>query len=253
MKKDDIGNRMKGYYEQRGRNYLTRRTPVILRLDGKAFHSFTKDFERPFSKTLSDLMTDTALYLVRNIQGAKLCYTQSDEISILITDFDKLTTDAWFNYETSKMNSIAASMCTAQFNRLLTTNILEASSFNTKNIWDWDQVLSKLAMFDCRAFNIPPEEIPNYFRWRYDDWLRNSIQMLSQSHFSHKELHGKNRADMHEMLHKIDVNWADLDPLWKNGTLLYKNDKGWIKDTECQWIKHVGFLDFCKTIIAREE
>lgn len=118
MKKDSLGNRMKEYYEKRGRKYLTRRVPVILRLDGKAFHTFTKGFERPFSQELSDLMTDTALYLCENIQGAKLCYTQSDEITILITDFDKLTTDAWFGYETSKMNSIAASMAGAVFNDL---------------------------------------------------------------------------------------------------------------------------------------
>lgn len=151
-KKDSLGDRMKNNYENRNKTYLTRRVPVILRLDGKAFHTYTKGFERPFSKPLSDLMTDTALFLCENIQGAKLCYTQSDEITILITDFDKITSDAWFGYESSKMNSIAASMAGVLFNDL-------AKRRGTGK--------DKYAFFDCRAFNIPEAEVANCFRWRY--------------------------------------------------------------------------------------
>lgn len=238
MRKDSLGDRMKEYYEKRGRKYLTRRTPVILRLDGKCFSTYTKNFERPFSQPLSDLMTDTAKFLCENIQGAKLCYTQSDEITILITDFDRLTSDCWFGYETSKMNSIAASMAGSVFNDL------------ARRRGDKMGGLNKLAFFDCRAFNIPKEEIVNCFRWRYQDWLRNSIQMLAQAHFSHKELHGKNKGMMHDMLMlEKNVNWNDLKPLWKNGTLLYKEDGKWIKDSDIKWVQEDKFLSFVDELI----
>lgn len=237
-RRDSLGDRMKEYYEKRGRNYLTRRTPVILRLDGKAFHTYTKGFERPFSKPLSDLMTDTALFLCKNIQGAKLCYTQSDEITILITDFDDLKTDAWFDYETSKINSIASSLATAKFNQLVQKRLPGRAD--------------KLAFFDCRSFNIPREEVMNCFRWRYQDWLRNSIQMLSQAHFSHRELHGKNKSDMHEMLFtEKGINWNDLDPLWKNGTLIYKTEGKWIKNSDIKvMMESSGFSNFCDWIMG---
>lgn len=260
MEKDDLGNRMKDNYEKRGRKYLTRRVPVILRLDGKAFHTYTKDFERPFSKPLSDLMTDTAKFLCENIQGAKLAYTQSDEITILITDFDKLTSDAWFNYESSKMNSIAASMAGSYFNKRYLTYYMneflgpyvEMQTYK-ESLDELASVISKqkLAFFDCRAFNIPEAEIVNCFRWRYQDWLRNSIQMLAQSHFSHKELHGKNKGNMHDMLMlEKGVNWNDLDPLWKNGTLLYKAQEGkWKKDSDIKWVQEPMFLEFVDSLI----
>lgn len=240
--KDSLGNRMKENYEKRGRLYLTRRTPVILRLDGKAFHTFTKGFKRPFDKTLSDLMTDSALYLCQNIQGAKLCYVQSDEISILVTDYDNIKTDAWFNYETSKMNSIAASMCSAKFNNLLSSKRIPSKI---------------LAFFDCRSFNIPENEVMNYFRWRYRDWLRNSIQMLAQSHFSHKQLNKKNQKDMISMLEEKNVRWNELDNLWKNGTLIYRNELDYDYEVKGNWNKHtdIRFIDedifdhFIKAII----
>jgi len=237
-KRDSLGDRMKNSYENRNKTYLTKRTPVMLRLDGKAFSTYTKGFERPFSKPLSDLMTDTALFLAQEIQGAKLVYTQSDEISILITDFDDIKTDAWFGYETSKMNSIAASLATGKFN-----DLVRRRGLNTKN--------DKLAFFDCRAFTIPREEVMNCFRWRYQDWLRNSIQMLAQANFSHKELHGKNKSNMHDMLMlEKGINWNDLDPLWKNGTLIYKNDEGkWFKDNDIKFIQEEGFSDFCKKVM----
>lgn len=227
---------MKENYEMRGRHYLTRRTPVMLRLDGKAFHTFTKGFKRPFDQTLSDLMTDTAMYLANEIQGTKLVYVQSDEISILVTDFDKLTTSPWFDYETSKMNSIAASMAAAYFNTEL-----------RKRVEGMDY---KYPSFDCRTFNLPNEEVANYFRWRYQDWLRNSVSMLAQAHFSTKELHGKNRADMHEMLHTKDVNWAKLDNLWKNGTLIYRENGKFNKFTDIKWIKDTAFVDFVTDLMT---
>jgi tRNA(His) 5'-end guanylyltransferase len=177
--------------------------PVILRLDGKCFHSLTRKCRKPFDDGFGKLMIYTANHLMSNIQGAKFAYVQSDEISLLLTDFDRLTTDAWFDYNLQKIVSISASY---------------ASTFFTSQ---WDT----LAIFDSRAFNVPKEEVTNYFIWRQQDWFRNSIQMLSQSYFSTKQLHKKNTSDMHEMLHSKGVNWANLDDRWKNGTSIVKSEE----------------------------
>lgn len=208
MNKDSIGNRMKENYENRYRLKLTRRMPVIMRLDGKAFHSITKGCEKPFDRSFLASMQLTALKLCTEIQGAKCAYTQSDEISILITDFDKLTTDAWFDYNIQKMVSVSAGIASACF-----------SSFFCHG--------GKYAVFDSRVFNVPKEEVCNYFVWRQQDWIRNSVQMYAQSVFSYRQLHKKNQADMHEMLHKKGLNWASLDFVWKNGTFISKSDGAW--------------------------
>ena len=200
MSSDSLGDRMKNLYENRARAYLTRRTPVIMRLDGKSFHTFTKGFNRPFDDNLHNAMVATTIAVFNEIQGAKLAYTQSDEISILITDFERFSTEAYFDYNIQKMCSVAASVA--------------AAHFNARNISD------KLAYFDCRVFNIPENEVRNYFIWRQKDWYRNSVQMVGQANFSHKELHQKKLPDIHEMLHKKGINWATDYKNWqKNGTI----------------------------------
>jgi len=225
IKKDGLGDRMKSFYEDASRFYLTRRTPVIMRLDGKAFHTLTKDCEKPFDNRLSLSMEETAEELMKEIQGAKFAYSQSDEISILITDFETIETGAWFDYNIQKMCSVSASIASNAFN---SQGILQRGG------------TEKLAEFDCRVFNIPKEEVVNYFRWRYKDWLRNSIQMLAQSHFSQKELHGKKREDLHEMLHNIGVNWADLSNKWKNGIVLSKDSVSYLfNPMEEAWVKKI--------------
>ena len=200
MAGDFLGDRMKEFYEDRNRIKLMRRTPVILRLDGRAFHTLTRHMEKPFDRNFIRNMQATAEHVFQNIQGAKACYTQSDEISVLICDYDTIDTNAWFDYNVQKMVSISASL---------------ASVCMSVRI-------GKAVEFDARCFNIPREEVLNYFRWRYNDWTRNSVQMLSRAHFSHKELNCKGRADMHEMLHAKGINWADLDPVCKNGTIILK-------------------------------
>ena len=214
MIKDDIGNRMKHNYENRSRFYLTRRTPVIMRLDGRAFHTFTRNAQKPYDELFSKCMNFTALFLCSEIQGAKCAYIQSDEISILITDFDKLTTEAWFDYNIQKMTSISAGLASVYFFKEIGSPI------------DFRKEIS-LPVFDSRVFNLPKEEVCNYFIWRQIDWVRNSLQMLAQSNFSHKELQNKNSQDLHEMLYAKNINWANLEPKWKNGTFYYKADNGW--------------------------
>lgn len=198
MDKSSLGDRMKDAYEARSRTYLTRRTPVILRLDGKAFHTFTRGCDKPFDQKLIDAMTTTAQYLVDNIQGARLSYTQSDEISILLCDYDRHETHAWFDYQVQKMCSVAASMATAMFNKAYESNAL--------------------AMFDCRAFILPKEEVSNYFLWRYQDWARNSVSMVAQSMFSHKTLQHKNVVEMERMILAKGWEWLQYPGSWRHGT-----------------------------------
>lgn len=198
---DSLGDRMKANYENRTRFCLTRRTPVILRLDGRAFHTLTKFCSKPFDLKFSDSMRRTTEALCSDIQGARFAYTQSDEISLLLTDFDNLTTEAWFDYNIQKVVSVSAGIASAQFS----------------------QEFGPRGVFDCRAFNIPEAEVANYFIWRQKDWIRNSVQMLGQAHFFHGQLQGKSLPDIHEMLHQEGVNWVDLPKRWKNGQMVYRD------------------------------
>ena len=202
---ESLGNRMKGNYENRSQSYLLRRMPVIIRLDGRSFHTLTRKCDKPFDEKLSNCITTTALHICSEIQGVKCAYTQSDEISLLLTDFDTLTTMAWFDYNVQKVVSISASIASVKFSEL------------------W----GSSGVFDSRAFNLPKEEVANYFVWRQKDWIRNSVMMLAQSHFSHKQLHQKGQSDMHEMLLGKDINWNELELRWKNGQLINRIDSVW--------------------------
>jgi tRNA(His) 5'-end guanylyltransferase len=221
--KDSLGDRIKSQYEDRTRYFLPRRTYTILRLDGKAFHTYTKGLARPFDKGLMADMDAAILATLPQIQGAVCAYTQSDEISILLTDFVTENTDAWFDGNIQKMSSVAASILTAEFNRYrmwrsdITHDEWCVFPFGKYNV----------AYFDCRAFTIPDRtEVMNYFRWRQQDCIRNSVSMVTQSNFSHKELHGKSQSDMHEMLHTKGINWAtDFTDGEKNGRIILKEYK----------------------------
>lgn len=226
--KDPIGDRMKSFYENRTRFKLTRRTNTIIRVDGKAFSNYTKDLTRPFDQGLMEDMDKTTEYLCQNIQGAKFGYVQSDEISILLTDYDDITTDAWFDGNLQKMASIAASLATAKFNQLrlarfcrnegIEPKYREESFIHTKEI-----ELFKLAMFDARVFQIPyQEEVINYFIWRQQDASRNSVSSVAQSLYSPKELHGKKTNEMQEMIFQKGINWNDYTPREKRGSVIRK-------------------------------
>lgn len=202
LKKDSLGDRMKGAYEDPFRIHLSRRVPMIIRLDGKAFHSYTKSFEKPFDVTLMKAFKASAEFLLNEISGAKIAYTQSDELSILVTDYDEFSTQSWFDKNLQKVVSVASSLITAKFNQFM----LE----NTK--------IKSLAFFDARAFLVPKEEVNNYFLWRQNDASRNSISSLAQSKFSHKDLHKKNTSQMQDMLmEKFQINWNNLETWKKRG------------------------------------
>lgn len=240
-KKDTLGDRMK-QYEYVNRTYLMRRSPVILRLDGKCFHSFTRGFKKPFDDVLIATMQETMKFLCENIQGCVLGYTQSDEITLVLIDYKELDSCAWFDNNIQKMCSVAASMTTLAFNRFFGTNMGLFSSQHTeidfadgdrcikfheseyeKRYDAYTKAIDKGAMFDARAFNVPKEEVCNCILWRQNDATRNSIEMVGQAYFPHNELQNKSCAQIQDMLMiKKGINWNDFPTYQKRGSCCIK-------------------------------
>lgn len=260
MDKTTIGDRMKNNYENITRYYITRRMPVIIRVDGRSFHTFTKGFKKPFDDILVKTMQDTMKYLCENIQGCVLGYTQSDEISLVLTDYAELTTDAWFGNNLQKMCSISASMATLAFNKAFTRNISKQSKrFYTEYLEEKDAsyietleiAMNKGAMFDSRVFTIPKEEVCNALIWRQQDATRNSIQSVGQANFSQKELHGKSCNDIQDMLMlQKGINWNDYSTTLKRGSCCIKADDSL---TEYDEVGNIcGYTERSKWVIDNE-
>lgn len=238
MDRTTLGDRMKNNYENITRYYLTRRMPVIIRIDGKAFHTFTRGFKKPFDDIFVKTMQETMKYLCENIQGCVLGYTQSDEISLVLTDYTELTTDAWFGNNLQKMCSVSASMATLAFNKFFSEQVQDfmydccneyGDSVLPEKQNDYDFAYNvyfkKLdtAMFDSRVFTIPKEEVCNYMIWRQQDATRNSIQSVGQANFSQKELHGKSCNNIQDMLMlQKGINWNDYATTLKRGSCCIK-------------------------------
>ena len=236
MVNDALGDRMKEY-ESRNQYFLQRRTPVIIRVDGKAFHTFTRGFQKPFDEVLGNAMVRTMEYLCQNISGVVFGFVQSDEITLVLQDYRKLNTDAWFGYRTDKLCSIAASMATMAFNRYFEEEVglwfsqhifakEQIGNEKEMNIWDaYKTAMQRGAMFDARCFNIPKEEVCNCIYWRQLDATRNSIQMVGQANFSHAELQGKSCNVIQDMLHEQrGINWNGLPTRWKRGVAWTKTN-----------------------------
>lgn len=262
MTKDALSVRMKSY-EAKSRSYLERHTPVIIRIDGKSFHTFTKGFVKPFDDVLIKAMQSTMKYLCENIQGCVFGYTQNDEISLVLTDYAEPTTDAWFDNNLQKMCSISASMATMAFNKYFSEIVMQlesdvAQEYETDGDTEWVIKMEKYlkayriscengAMFDARVFTIPKEEVCNYFIWRQQDAVRNSILSVGQANYSHKDLHGKSCNEVCNMLLEKNINWEELSDSCKYGSACYK------KDTICsvnsktheQIIRKKWYLDLC--------
>lgn len=229
--KDELGSRMKENYENRAKTALLRRTPVAIRIDGKAFHTFTRNFDKPFDRLLMTVMQGTMKYLCENIPGCVLGYTQSDEITLILTDYKRLSSNAWFDYEVQKMSSIAASMATMAFNKFFAKNVSDFYKNSKGSPYDidlgaiYEKAIDKGAMFDARCFNIPKEEVTNLVYWRQQDASKNSVQMVARAYFSHKELQNKNTSQMQEMLFTLKgVNWNDYPTDCKRGSCCVKVD-----------------------------
>ncbi len=233
MDTSDLANRMKDY-EKRNRYYLQKRLPVIIRLDSRAGHTFTKGFKRPFDEIFMKSMQETAKYLCENIQGCQCAYIQSDEITLLLVDYEKLNTESWFDYRIDKIISISAAMATLAFNKYFTSNA-EMYIDDFYEAWNHSDVEEKYVkvlkkaikmglVFDSRVFNLPKEEVTNNFYWRQLDASRNSIQMVGQANFSHKELQHKSCNDIQDMLMtQKGINWNDLSTYQKRGSCVVRN------------------------------
>jgi tRNA(His) guanylyltransferase len=225
--KDALGDRMKANYESRTRQFLMRRNYTVIRIDGKAFHAYVRGLQEPFDSALMKDMDQTAAVLCKEIGGAKFAFVQSDEISILITDFDNLQTQAWFDNNIQKMVSVSASVATAHFNQFRQRR-------ETNDVWGM-----KLAYFDSRVFQLPNKsEVENYFIWRQQDSTRNSILSAAQALYSHKQLEGKNTSELQEMIFEKGINWNDYTGGCKRGRIIVKEEY----DLEVEQV-HIGGAD----------
>lgn len=267
----DIATRMKGY-EKSSRHYLTPRVPVMLRIDGRAFHTFTKGFAKPFDdEILLKAMRQTMKTLCEMIPGCVLGYTQSDEITLVILD-QNTQADPWFGFCQNKIESITASMATMLFNQafykayqdyykrltfasryyndmsrsfahkaaleedvekcIVFQSIEHVLNINDDIIGDkldflYEKYHSKFhtAMFDCRAFNIPKEEICNNLIWRQQDATRNSIQQVAHTYFSHGELNNLSCDELQEKLfQEKSINWNNYPTRLKRGSCCVRKD-----------------------------
>lgn len=207
--RDGLGARMKSQYEDRTRYMLPRRTYTVIRCDGRAFHTITRKATKPFDQLFHSMMVKAAIALAKEVQGVKIGYVQSDEISIVATDFDRVETEAWFDGNIQKVVSIAASVVTRAF--------------------PWDG-----AHFDARAFTIPdPVEVENYLIWRQKDAIRNSVSSLAQCYFSPAELYGRKQDDMLNMLIGRGVHWDNQPIHVQRGTVVFQHPEwGWLPDYE---------------------
>ena len=273
MDRSDLATRMKENYEKVSKTSLMRRVPVAIRLDGNNFHTFTRGFKKPFDEILIKSMQETTNYLCENIQGCVLGYTQSDEISLLLVDYKNLNSSAWFDYEIQKICSIAASMATMAFNKSFAKNAEEfmtdcASSYEMEGLCGkgteeyklcevYQKAIEKGAMFDARCFNIPKEEVTNYFYWRQLDAIRNSIQMVGQAHFPHNILQYKTCEDIKDMLYvKDEIVWELLPTYKQRGICCIKQDyiyenilrKQWIIDNNIPLFKDEG-RDYIEVLV----
>jgi len=226
MDKTSLGDRIKKY-ENIYRQYLIPRMPVVVRVDGKTFHSYTKGFDKPFDHRIINAMVYSARKVAENIQGFQIAYIQSDEASFCFHDYTSLQSEGWFGYNLNKIVSISASLMTIHFNAYMGKTMGREFKEAMTILLNQD---SKIALFDSRAFNVPREEVSNYFLFRSKDNHRNSLSSYAQSFFSHKQLHKKNQNDIHEMLHGVGRNWStDLLLVEKNGTFLIKDKDGVIQ------------------------
>lgn len=276
---DKLGMRMKDY-ETIPKARLMRRTPVAIRIDGKAFHTFTRGFNKPFDHILGTAMQETMRYLCQNIQGCVLGYTQSDEITLILVDYKRLNSSAWFDYEVQKMCSVAASMATMAFNKAfdqlvvdegvcwrtgLTPQDVEIQQKHQEYMRALIAAQSKGAMFDARCFNIPKEEVTNLIYWRELDATRNSIQMAGQANFSHKTLQGKSCIQIKKMLSDIGIEWDNYPISYQRGSCCIKTHvqdvaPDGIEYTRSEWIidKNIPLFigegrEYIESLIQSEE
>lgn len=223
---DALGTRMKKY-EGVAKTILMPRTPVAIRVDGKAFHTFTKQLNKPFDNVFMNSMIQTMEVMCADMQNCIFGYVQSDEITFILKDYEQLNTSAWFDNEVQKLCSVSASMATYYFNKFFHENAERMIRANPNDEYSLTlaKCLNAPAIFDARCFNIPREEVVNLVYWRQLDAVRNSIQACGQARFSHKQLMHKSCNDIKEML---NGEWDKLPIFKQRGTCCARENKQWV-------------------------
>lgn len=255
MDTSELAKRMKDY-ESVPKTRLMKRCPVACRIDGKAHHSFTRGFKKPFDEVYIKSIQKTAKYLCENIQGVVLSYQQSDEITLILVDYKEFNTSPYFDYEVQKLCSVIASMATMAFNKFFAE---ETNEYRVRMQYDddgyldkdeynqyvaYNKAISKGSMFDARVFNIPKEEVMNLLYWRQLDATRNSIQMVGQANFSHNQLHGKNCSNIQDMLMlEKGINWNDYPTHLKRGTCCIKKPFKINEGTDKETVRNKWVID----------
>ena len=247
----ELSKRMKDDYENVVKPRLNDKEPIIIRIDGKAFRTFTKNLKKPFDDLFVRSMQQTVKYLCENIPNIIFGYQHSDEISLLLIK-DEISTP-WFNYDVQKVSSVSASMATMVFNNSFRQNantwISEYHAWcNMAYDCDeekdaYEEALNKAmclgAMFDSRCFNIAREDVINYFFWRQSDASRASIRMTAQVYFSHQQLLKKTRDDIRYMLRdQKGIDWESFPIAYKWGVCCIKDEQGWKLDTQIPLFKN---------------
>lgn len=256
MDTTELAKRMKSY-EDVGKTMLMNKTPIIIRLDGNCFHTFTKGLDRPFDKILNETMRYTMKNMCEEIAGCVFGYTQSDEITLVLADYFKIESQPWFGNVKRKVESISAAMATKYFNlnfaRRVSNAINEEVGENkdTSNLLSVTKKYSRylrktgFAMFDSRAFNLPIYEVTNNLIWRQDDCVRNSIQSVGQANFTHSKLQNKNCSQIKEMLlEEKGIDWEELPTALKRGTCCIKIPIVINEGTEKEAVRNKWIIDY---------
>ena len=248
---NSLGERMKRY-ELTSKSYLLRRAPVIVRIDGKSFHTLTKNFKRPFDKVFMTAMDLTMQDLCKKVQGCVFGYTQSDEITLFLCDYKELNTDAYFDYNVQKITSVIASMATCSFIIHLThlaaiefmPNLFgenKLASITEEQFKNYTEKAIANVAFDARCFNIPKDDVCNNFIWRQNDCYRNAILSISYATFPSKSyVYKKSVKNLITELYNfgVDVD-KDFSRRELYGCACYKDaNKRWHLDYNIPTFKH---------------
>lgn len=237
---DSLGNRMKEYEAVTTGLKLVPKEPIIIRLDGIAFHTFTKGMKKPFDSVLSYAMAEATLQLCKSIPTCVFGYTQSDEITLVLKLPDRIKSQSYYNNKMHKQISASASKAANKFMEAFIKDVesrIEHGIITDEEAKKYRRKYFK-ADFDSRVFNMPEWDIINNIIWRQQDCIRNSIEALGQSKFSSKQLHKKSCNDIKEMLLKTyDIDWNNALIRYKHGIAVYKVEsdkkadrKDWVTD-----------------------
>lgn len=208
-------------YESSYNLLIPPRTYTVVRVDGKNFGKFTKRLNKPFDDNFAEAMNYATIELCKEF-NPDFAYTQSDEISLVFTDFN-IEAQQMFDGKIQKLCSLTAAKAATCFNKKMLMLDADAKGDNL----DIQTLINGSAiyetMFDSRVFIIPDfREVGNYFVWRQQDATRNSVSMAADALYSHNQLTGKNGSQKQDMMMEKGVNWNDYDTQYKRGVIIRK-------------------------------